>query len=262
MDKYYTSPELARYVVEKTKEVIGEENITEYIEPSAGGGVFLNYLDKPYLAYDIEPEDARIIKQNYLELELKYKIGRCVIGNPPYGNRNNLSRAFYKKSIDIADYVSFILPISQLNNINSLYEFDLIHSEDLGIQTYTDRDIHCCLNIYKKPISGLNTRPNSKLKDLDIYRDDYKGLIDDKPYSEIEYDLCIFRRGASAGKIKTENINKQTYKIIIHNETLKNQIINTILNFNWKEYKIHQSAPSISKEDIYTILKESIPKIK
>ena len=52
-DKYYTPQDLAKYCVEKTKEVIGEDNITEYVEPSAGSGVFLNYLDKPYLAYDI-----------------------------------------------------------------------------------------------------------------------------------------------------------------------------------------------------------------
>ena len=71
-DKYYTSPELAQYCVKKTKEIIGEDNITEYIEPSAGSGVFLDYLDKPYLAYDIEPEDERIIKQDWLTVDLDY----------------------------------------------------------------------------------------------------------------------------------------------------------------------------------------------
>ena len=100
LDKYYTPKDLAEYVVNKTKEIIGEENITEYLEPSAGAGVFLDYLDKPYLAYDIEPEqDNRIIKQDYLELDLEYKKGRCIIGNPPYGTRNTLSVKFYKKSI-------------------------------------------------------------------------------------------------------------------------------------------------------------------
>ena len=59
-DKYYTSPELAEYCVKKTKEIIGEENITEYLEPSAGNGVFLNYLPKGTLAYDIEPEDCEL----------------------------------------------------------------------------------------------------------------------------------------------------------------------------------------------------------
>ena len=46
LDKYYTPDDLAKYCVEKTKEIIGEENITEYLEPSAGSGVFLKYLDK------------------------------------------------------------------------------------------------------------------------------------------------------------------------------------------------------------------------
>ena len=125
MDKYYTSPELARYVVDKTKEVIGEENITEYIEPSAGAGVFLDYLDKPYIAYDIEPEDNRIVKQDWLTVDLEYKKGRCVIGNPPFGARNVLSVQFFKKSVQFGDYIAFILPISQLNNTQQMYEFDL-----------------------------------------------------------------------------------------------------------------------------------------
>ena len=88
-DKYYTSQKLAKYCVEKTKEIIGEDNITEYIEPSAGSGVFLNYLDKPYLAYDIEPEDERIVKTDWLTVNLDYKKGRCVIGNPPFGRANS-----------------------------------------------------------------------------------------------------------------------------------------------------------------------------
>lgn len=261
LDKYYTNGELALYVVNKTKEVIGEENITEYLEPSAGVGIFLDFLDKSYIAYDIEPEDKRIIKQDYLTLDITYKKGRCIIGNPPYGDRNNLSRAFYKKSLNFGDYISFILPISQLNNTSSLYEFDLIHSEDLGIRQYSDRQIHCCLNIYKRPKKGLNEKIIKKLNDITIYREDYKGLIHGKPYNEMDFDLCIFRRGASAGKIKTENINKQTYKIIINNKNLKDIIIHTILSFDWKGYKNHQSAPSISKEDIYSVLKEQVSQI-
>jgi predicted RNA methylase len=127
LDKYYTSPEIAKYIVEKTKEILGEDNITEYIEPSAGAGVFLDYLDKPYIAYDIEPEDNRIIKQDFLTVNLEYKKGRCIIGNPPFGDRNTLSVKFYKRSLYLGDYIAFILPISQLNNNQQMYEFDLIH---------------------------------------------------------------------------------------------------------------------------------------
>src|SRR5574344_173704 len=129
-DKYYTSPELAEYCVRKTEEIIGEENITEYLEPRAGSGVFLDFLDKPYLAYDIEPEDNknRIIKADYLSLDMEYKKGRCIIGNPPFGERNMLAVKFYKKAIVECDYISFILPVSQYNNNQKMFEFDLIYS--------------------------------------------------------------------------------------------------------------------------------------
>ena len=96
LDKYYTPSDLAEYCVKKTKEVIGVENITEWLEPSAGAGVFLPYLDNNYLAFDIEPEADNIEQANYLELDLPYFKGRCVIGNPPYGRTMNLAVKFLK----------------------------------------------------------------------------------------------------------------------------------------------------------------------
>ena len=100
LDKYYTQPDLAEYCVNKTKEIIGSNNISEYLEPSAGTGVFLQFLDKPYLAYDIEPFGNNIEKQDYLKLQLPYKIGRCVIGNPPYGKGNYKSVQFFSCHFD------------------------------------------------------------------------------------------------------------------------------------------------------------------
>lgn len=258
-DKYYTSPELAEYIVNKTKEIIGEENITEYIEPSAGAGVFLDYLDKPYIAYDIEPEDDRIIKQDYLNVNLKYKQGRCAIGNPPYGEKLNMAQKFYKKSVEIADYIAFILPISQLWNTNSLYEFDLIYSEDLGKQLYTDRKLHCCFNIYKRPEDGLNKKPNNKLKDITIIRQD------SKKYNSINnYDIrmCYWGDG-SAGKILKEDEHYSAeYKIIINNSKLKNKILECLNNVNWHEELNCISMLKIQQFHIYKILKKYIPEIQ
>ncbi len=250
---------MAKYVVDKTKEVIGEENITEYIESSAGGGVFLNYLDKPYLAYDIEPEDARIIKQNYLELELKYKIGRCVIGNPPYGSTMNMAQKFFKKSVELGDYIAFILPISQWDNVNSLYEFDLIHSEDLGLQTYTDRELHCCFNIYRRPSSGkLNKRKTNKLKDITIIRQD------SKKYDSIDnYDIRMVGWGAKAGKIlKDGESYSAEYKIIINNAELKNEIIKVLSNVNWHKELDCIAMLKIQQFHIYNVLRKYIPNIR
>ena len=43
-DKYYTPVELSKYCIDKTFEIIGEDNITDIIEPSAGDGSFSNQL--------------------------------------------------------------------------------------------------------------------------------------------------------------------------------------------------------------------------
>ena len=256
-DKYYTSPELAKYCVEKTKEIIGEDNITEYIEPSAGSGVFLDCLDKPYLAYDIEPEDERIVRADWLTVDLDYKKGRCVIGNPPFGNRNTLSVKFYKKSIDLCDYIAFILPISQFNNNQQMYEFNLIYSEDLGKRDYSDRVVHCCFNIYKKPSGQFNSKPNYKLKDIDII----EVRLNNKKVDR--YDFKIIAWGAGVGRLlnNDEHYAKEFY-ITVNREDLKERVLNVLQTVDWvKEYAM-TATPNLLQWQVCKYLKEQIPELE
>lgn len=153
LDKYYTNKELAKRLINKTFEVLGKENITEIIEPSAGNGAFSKQIYN-CIAYDIKPDDESVIEQDFLTLDMQYKKGRLFIGNPPFGVHNSLIRLFWKRCIEFGDYIAFILPITQLNNDIKLYEFDLIYSEDLGEMEYSGRILHCCFNIYKRPIGG------------------------------------------------------------------------------------------------------------
>lgn len=261
LDKYYTLPEVAKHVVDKTKEVIGDENITEYIEPSAGGGVFLDFLDKPYLAYDIEPEDNRIVRQNYLELELDYKKGRCIIGNPPYGTRNTLSVRFYKKSIQLADYISFILPISQLDSNQQMYEFDLIHSEDLGVHAYSGREVHCCFNIYRRPKNGeLNKKPNYKLKDVTLteYRSKKKSIESDVIH---DYRFCYW--GAATGKeVKNKGEYAHEMGVDVLKEEIKDEVIQCLRDVNWHEIIRFTATPAVYQWQVYRYLKEQIPELE
>ena len=131
-DKYYTPQETAH----KTYEICKLHNIeiSQVIEPSAGNGSFLKLIPDS-IGYDIEPEDNSIIKADFIKLNIDYQKGRLIIGNPPFGERNNLSRSFFKKSVKISDVVAFILPITQLNNTNTLFDFDLVESIDLGVAT-------------------------------------------------------------------------------------------------------------------------------
>lgn len=262
-DKYYTSPELAKYIVSKTKKIIGEENITEYIEPSAGGGAFLDYLDKPFLAYDIEPEDDRIIKQDFLSLKLDYKNGRCVIGNPPYGEKNVLSVQFFKKSLELGDYIVFILPISQYKNNYQMFEFDMVYSEDLGLQHYTDRDLQCCLNIYKRPVNGLNKKPNYKLKDVEIKENRRTGqqISDIKDY---DVGICSFGSGIIGRQPQYQGQYAKEFYFKIYNKKLKDRIIELISTTDWELEVCNgiSGQTNLAQWQVYKYIKEQITEIE
>lgn len=258
LDKYYTPKDLAKRCIDKAFEIIGKENITEIIEPSAGNGAFSLQIPN-CIAYDIKPEHPSIKKQDFLKLKLLYKKGRLFIGNPPFGSRMSLAKKFYKHCITMGDYIAFILPISQLNNTRSLYEFDLIYSENLGERTYTDRKLHCCFNIYKRPDKELNRKPVSRLKDITIIRQDSK-----KYESTQEYDLrmCYWGDG-SAGKILEENETYSAeYKIIINNDGLRDEIITCLSSIDWHKEINVIAMLKIQQFHIVEALKKRMPEIK
>lgn len=258
-DKYYTPIELANYCWDKVFEVIGKENISEIIEPSVGNGSFLHHTEQlPHFAYDIEPECesnfTHIFKQDYLGADIKYLWGRLIIGNPPYGRCLNMAQKFFEKSVKIADTIAFILPISQLNNTRSMYKFDLVYSEDLGIQHYTDRDLHCCFNIYRRPKNGLNKKPTTKSKNIRIIRQDSR-TYEDEPY---DIRMCYWGNG-SAGKILQSNEHYSAeYKIQILNPQYKQQIIDVMTTFDWKEYLNCIAMRKIQQFHIIDVLRANI----
>ena len=264
LDQYYTSEEDMNYCVNKTLDVLQENGyeVSEFLEPSAGQGVFSDYLytsGKNVIALDIEPKAENIIQADYLTYKLDYKKGRLTIGNPPYGSRLSLAKKFYKKSIEVGDYISFILPISQLNNSEFMYEFDLLYSEDLGELVFSgDRKVKCCLNIYVRPENGLNKKSKNKLKDVEIIRQD------SKKYNDFEYDIRMCYWGdATAGKILKEGESYSgEYKIKIHNEDLKDKIIDILTNTDWKKELNSTAMCRIKQYHIIDILKRKIPEIK
>ncbi len=255
-DKYYTPTEIALKCINKANEVIGIKNITEYVEPSAGNGSFSLQIPN-CISYDIEPEHPSILKQNYLLSDLSYKFGRLVIGNPPFGSKMHDAQLFFKKSIQISDYIAFILPISQLWNTNSLYEFDLIHSEDLNKIKYSNVLLHCCFNIYERPTFGLNEKPDNKLKSIKIIRQDAKDYNNIKDY---DIRMCYWGNG-SAGKIlKDDDKYSGEYKIIVNDE-YREQVKEVLNTVNWWDELNCVAMLKIQQFHIVKILKKYIKNI-
>lgn len=275
-DKYYTPIPLANLCIDMVIETIGMENIKFVIEPSCGAGAFFHHsVLKINEGIDIKPEyqppdETRIFTRDFLTYYRPYSKGTLIIGNPPFGQSGLMARQFYKKAARIGDYIAFILPISQKDN-NSFYEFDLIRSEDLGIQEYSGHKLHCCFNIYKRPPGGIHKRPSAKENEyISICRQD------NKHYNEFAYDFRMCAWGANAGKILADGENCcATYKIKVKTkkkekgktpeqiEEYRNAQINLIKSiitgYDWSSYP-SISSKSISQIFIYNLLNTTMAK--
>ena len=258
LDKYYTNPFLAQALIAETWKIIGQENITECIEPSAGNGAFSKQITN-CIAYDIEPDDPSIIQQDFLNLNLPYKKGRLFIGNPPFGDRNGLSVKFYQKCVEMGDYIAFIQPISQYKQNCQLYQFDLIYSVDLGEIDYSNVRLHCCFNIYKRPESGkLNKKPDFSLqmcKLIDWRRNAPKPIPPD-----YDFGLCVWGNG-SFGK-KTEYVGQFAHEIYFFiDPAFKKKVYDAVETDKIRSYAQAISMKKMSMGRLQMYLKEQIPDI-
>jgi len=171
LDQYFTKDSVAVNLYEKTLEIISkyEHNIDDFqwIEPSAGNGIFFNLLPiNKRIGLDIKPLNSEIIEANYLDYILPENDKNIVIGNPPFGHRGVMALKFINHSKN-ADYVCFILPMffeskgkgSIKYRVNG---FNLIHSERLPKNSfYTPNnnknvDVKCVFQIWSKNHKATN----------------------------------------------------------------------------------------------------------
>ena len=114
LDKFYTKTDVALNCINLIPAL---ETYDSIIEPSAGAGSFSSLIE--CVAYDIAPEGEGIIEQDFLQLAQPFGEKTLVVGNPPFGKRSLLAKAFIKHSIELgAETIAFILPdtFSKLTN--------------------------------------------------------------------------------------------------------------------------------------------------
>lgn len=256
LDQYYTPDLVALECVKKTISKIN--NITEFFETSAGAGAFVRAIkslsskDIPLIAVDLEPKFNGILQQDFLDMPLSYKKGRCFIGNPPFGARLALAQKFWKRCVYNGDYVAWILPISQFNNNVSMYEFDLIYSEDLDEITFSGiKPVRCCFNIYQRPCTGLNNRPSNDLNSVSFMRSDSKN------YKNFNYDFRMCCWGGRAGQLLKDDEPDlaMVYKIKVNNPELKEKVKNILEQTDWSKERPSVSCKKVQKAVIVKVLK-------
>jgi len=107
-DAFFTAPKTADKFASWVKSTLPEGRYS-FVEPSAGEGAIKKHFHSAK-AYDISPQGAGIEKADFLKKDLGYKPGRVFVGNPPFGSRGDLAKAFIEKAMKEGDYAAFILP--------------------------------------------------------------------------------------------------------------------------------------------------------
>lgn len=255
IDKYYTKKNIVEECISLIKDNIDISNKDLIIEPSAGNGSFIDFimsLSKNYLFYDIEPDNSKIIKQDFLLLDTKNFQQKKIhiIGNPPFGRQSSQARKFIKKSCKFCDTLSFILPKSfKKESLKKTFplNFHLKYQWDLPKNSFLvdniEHDVPCVFQIWTKEEFERKTKPSLK-------------PINFKFVNKSENPEISFRRvGVNAGKISEEINNKSEqshYFIKFTNKNNKNTVKNNLeklkkLNFNFDNTV---GAKSISKQEL------------
>jgi predicted RNA methylase len=161
-DKFYTRVDVAEHFIDMLLQCVELTSNDIFLEPSAGSGAFSSPLFKKFtnvLAYDIDPQDSKIITANFLELNTTYPEGTKVhtIGNPPFGRQSTLAKKFIKKSVQFSSTIAFILPRSfKKPSFSSVFpqEFHMIYSEDCPDDAFlingTSYNVPCVFQIWVK----------------------------------------------------------------------------------------------------------------
>jgi hypothetical protein len=254
-DKFYTKPTIVNKCIDYVKSNITINTDDLIVEPSSGGGAFLDSLldfECSHKFYDTSPEDERIEKKNYLILDISgfkesfHKIH--VIGNPPFGRQTTLAKKFIKKSASFCDTISFILPRSfkKESMIKSFPKrFHLVFETDLPESSFTienkDHNVSCVFQIWEK-------------RDYDRDIPDPVEPCGYKFVSKSQEPHLSFRRvGVYAGKVDTFIDDKSIqshYFIRITGNDMTNEQVDKLNNITYPCAEHTVGPKSISKQEL------------
>jgi hypothetical protein len=221
LDQFYTKPNIAKHCIKLIP------NIDQYdliVEPSAGSGSFSNQIS--CIAYDLEPKDNSIIKQDWFKVKELSGNYVLVLGNPPFGKRSKLAKDFIKHAIQIgATTIAFVLPntFSKVQNQGySLFpqEWKLIIESPLPpnsffVEGYGDYYVPCTFFVWTKLYSDIDLR-----KQKSEQHDDFTFL----PRGSNQATFCI---NGNNGKVRYTNQ--------ITNNKAEHYILNTGVKYSDQE---------------------------
>ena len=256
IDKFYTKKTMVELCLTSFKNNIHINSNDLIIEPSAGNGSFIDGIKSitdHYQFYDLEPENKEIIKQDFLQYDgnhINEKYDKIhIIGNPPFGRQSSLAIKFIKKSCEICDSITFIVPKSfKKNSLKRTFplQFHLIFEMDLPDKSFlvneVECDVPCVFQIWEKQTS--NRIVDEKLEPIHF-----------RFVKKTEHPDISFRRvGVNAGTID-KNVDKksiQSHYFIKFTNTNTKSINENIKKISMITYDFNNTVgpKSISKQEL------------
>ena len=170
LDRFYTKDTVAKECITSLLPFCEENDL--FLEPSAGGGAFFRQLPENKIGVDLSPAAEGIVQSDWLQYDVPENC--VVVGNPPFGTRNSLTKAFIKHSLPFAKIIAFVLPaVYRKETMQAVFpsEWVLVHSHDLPENSFLldgkDYHVPCVFQVWlKKDLSkGLtDLRESSKVK--------------------------------------------------------------------------------------------------
>lgn len=273
LDKFYTSPEVAKRFVDIVNSISPLDSYDLVIEPSAGCGNILSYLPSKSIGLDIAPESSNIIKQDFFEYESDYNplennISIATVGNPPFGKgyMNPLAKGFFNHAGKFSDLIAFIVPAKWHDAWKIHFQLDksfgLYYSEILPKNSFllNDKpyDVNCCMQIWsKKPLGDLTnkritSRPATSHPDFDMFLTcdnvpklpEVRQQLKNKEY----WDFAL----KYWGKIGVCDINDVPENTTTHYlfKTHKPYVREILESIDWSPYIKNMGAPNVGGKSI------------
>lgn len=251
LDKFYTNADIAKQCIDFI------DNLATYdciIEPSAGNGSFSSQIND-CKAYDLVPEAENIIQADWLNLDkniFNSYNNILVIGNPPFGQQNNLAIEFFNESAKFANTIAFILPLSfkkesvqmRLNNLFHLRKEYILNTNSFTLNGMA-YNVPCVFQIWDKTNETRQIKTN---------------VVKNYPFiftNKENADFRIQRVGGNAGKASLDlNRSEQSnyfVKMIDNSITVEDMIIK-INNTIFPSINYTVGPKSLSKSELLNTL--------
>lgn len=254
-DQYYTKDFVAKRCIDCILSEFPNTTAFQWIEPSAGNGVFLKCLPSTVdkVGIDIDPKEPLIVKGDFLQWSPTTTKQRIFFGNPPFGRQGSLAKKFIKHAAIHAHLIAFVLPRSFVKpSMSKAFPlvFHCVFTEELPKDAFevNGKSYHvpCVFQIWEKK-QTLRLLPKS------IKEEGFHFVK-----QEHDFDFACKRVGGLAGKCgtgKKKNFNSQYHYYIQLEREYKPYLKKIIESMNTHVFPSNTVGPrSLSKSEVCEVL--------